>query len=428
MKNPIILKDILIWFNSLIGKITLIVFVWILSYLFITYQLDVINSLKDSSGNFLHWKELIQGWLIISLLLFICIWFFRWIYSITSENSQKTFELIKVSSISDTKYILWKWISHSLYLSIFLISTLIFSWVSIFLWWVTLENIIASYLVIFAVIIYVVIAWIYIWTLTKTSRFWYILWSALFILFLIVNWFLFSSSIDYIADYDNLAHFNTLFFEILFFISGISLVLFILSIQEIKNSRTQKTSLFPIYAAILFIINMFVFYYFENITLTDVIYSLFGLFIIQLFFLKTKNYSKKINNSYIINILLIAVTLIFISAISWIDRVFIWIFMLAMCIFLLIFQTCKNIFYRFHTFIQNLLAIFLSLAMIQSLPQILETTHKIEFDSLFVIINKVDFNNFINGNLYNIYLSTTWYFYILLFFFIIYLFSLKYRK
>ena len=147
MKNPIILKDILIWFNSLIGKLTLLIFIGILSFVFINYQIDVIDSLKYNSNTFLFWKRLMQGWLMISILLFVCIWFFRWIYSITSENSQKTFELIKISPISDWKYVLWKWISQSLSLSVFLISTLIFSWLSLFLWWVILENIIYIYII-----------------------------------------------------------------------------------------------------------------------------------------------------------------------------------------------------------------------------------------------------------------------------------------
>ena len=426
MKNPIILKDILIWFNSLIGRLTLLVFIWILSFVFINYQIDVIDSLKYNSDTFLFWKNLMQGWFIISLLLFISIWFFRWIHSITSENSQKTFELIKVSSISDSKYILWKWISHSLYLSIFLISTLIFSWVSLFLWWVTLENILVSYLMIFAVIIYVVIAWIYIWTITKTSRFWYILWTALFIIFLIINWFLFISNIELIVNSYNLVKFDQLFFETLLFISGISLVLFILSKQEIKNIRTQKTSLFPISALLIFIINLFLFYYFDNIELSTVIYSLFWIILMQLFFLN--NSSGKINNSYIINILLTIFWLVLISAISWVDRIFTAIFVLSISVFLLVFAVCKNIFHRFHSFIQNLLATFISIATLYSIPQIIESTHDIKFNNLFFIVNKIGYNNYLNENLYDIYLSLTGYTYVLLFFFIIYVFSLKYRK
>lgn len=426
MKNPIILKDILIWFNSLIGKLTLLIFIGILSFVFINYQIDVINSLKHNSSTFLFWKRLMQDWLMISILLFVCIWFFRWIYSITSENSQKTFELIKISPISDSKYVLWKWISQSLSLSVFLISTLIFSWLSLFLWWVILENILVTYITVFAIIIYVVIAGIYVWTITKTSRFWYILWSALFIIFIIVNWFLFLSSIDYILNYNNLLDFNKLFFETLLFISGFSYVFFILSKQEIKNIRTQKTCLFPISALLIFILNIFIFYYFNNIELSTVIYSLFSVVLMQLFYLN--NSQSNINNSYIINILLTIISLIFICAISWIDRGYIVIFVLSISIFLLVFNSCKNIFYRFHSFIQNLLATFLSITTVYSIPKIIESTHDIKFTNLFIIVKKIDYNYYLNENLYNIYLSATGYIYVLLLFFIIYLFSLKYRK
>lgn len=422
MKNPIIYKDTLISFNSILGKVTLIIFIAILSYVFMTFQLGVLESLEYRDSHFLYWKHILTYWAVITVFIFSILWYFRWLYSITGENSQKTFELIKISNIKDSSYIFWKWYSQTLCLIVFLATTLVFSWLSLFLWWATLENIIAVYIIIWLCISYLVAVGIYIGCITQNTRVWYTVGTWLLILFIALHLYILSGkSIDLFSFY-NLVEFNKQFFELSFLIILATICFLGLSIWEIKNLRTKKTSLFHPFVISLFLTIILLLNYFWYTATLHVYFLLFWLYSVNLFFLWIEK--NKINLSYIINAINIFSILIIITLIQQSDKIYsFYVFVIVLIIFL-VFLIIKNIFYTFHKVIQNILGVIISITLLYSIPKIISSDKQGEIINIVSVFKSQLYGN----NIELVYWSYMFYVYYILGWIIIYYLSYRYRK
>lgn len=285
MKNPIILKDLFIWINGMMGKLTILII------LFIVAAYCILSAWFGDFGMYYHYSSnnqlLEMGYILWGISIAI-IAVLKWILSVVSEKSQQTYELIKISSISPTQYIIWKFFADVAYFWIILIMLLPFCTYFLFSWGIVFSDILLLFLHL------LLIAWcawaigITIGSITKNLTL-----SFLISVISLILMFVFTSQYSVLMDivssilyiYDKNWWFFTSFFLFVTF------WFLIYSIQKIKQETFANTHRYPvILTCILFICWAIVSYIFD--ATSSVIFILLGILDIILLFLNFHTFQK----------------------------------------------------------------------------------------------------------------------------------------
>lgn len=247
MKNPIILKDLLIGVNNVIGKVTII------SVLFVVAAFTVILHSYDSSYSsqlphyFRNSDFLVLGYLLGGAGIFLLA-VIKWILSICSEKSQMTYELIKISKISASKYILWKFMANFLYFWLLSVMLLPFGTMITFIGGVSSGDILLllGHILLFAAVWSAL--WWMIWCLGRniTLSFLIAIWWAIIWSICVGAFYFLEDSFAYMLDFGMK---NWIYSLLMWSLSTIGFLIY--SIQSVKQETVNNTNRYPIILSLL---------------------------------------------------------------------------------------------------------------------------------------------------------------------------------
>lgn len=247
MKNPIILKDLLIGVNNVIGKVTIIsVLFLVAAFTVLTHSFDPTNgsqlAIHFSNNDFLMIGYLF-GWGIIFILAII-----KWIISICSEKSQMTYELIKISKISASKYILWKFMANFLYFWLLSVMLLPFGAMITFIGGVSSGDILLLlvHILLFAAVWSAL--WWMIWCLGRniTLSFLIVVWWAIIWGICLDAFYFLENSFAYMIHFGLK---NWMYSVLMWTISTLGFLIY--SIQSVKQETENNTNRYPIVLSLL---------------------------------------------------------------------------------------------------------------------------------------------------------------------------------
>jgi len=340
--NPIFFKDLLIALNSKQWKIVVFFFILIyfLSFLLFLSEIKWNYNFYETSN---IWKELFMIAWISQLLALTGISFFRWLQSFTIEKTNKTLDFIKISPITSTKFIAWKFLANiSFVLLLFLISIPFLS-IALVLGWVNLSDILIYSLYTFSYTSFAVLFWMFISSLSKNTIFSILYWflSIPALIFFIVyflwyttdyfeftnffrNWAeniffaIFPITIfDYISEADKVTNFfgfkiHYLFFHAAFF-GIINYFLFSFLKKKYSKFTNKKIKTFYYFETLLLILLFWLFSWVFNTAIFGLVFS--GFIFIYLFFIF--NNQKFWIYKYIYFIITFIFWIIIISTVNW---------------------------------------------------------------------------------------------------------------
>lgn len=373
MKNPIILKDLLIWSNSVIWKSTIIISLFIFCFIIIaTYDFTNINI----NYRYNLWRDFYNIAYYPITFGLLLLWFIKWIISVAQEKSAATYELIFISKITAFKYIFWKYIANLLFFVMLIVLALPFFWMMTFAWGVSFSDIISVSIHYVLFISGFSALWILAWLIWRKTTLWLLIGGLWFI----TIWFIiaFFNELNPILDIIIGSYYNrydytmldTWLYKIIFF-TIITCFSLIYSIQYIKEETVYITNRYPISLSVLLYC-----FWLLNIIILDfnVIYTLLIISLIDiiLYFVNTKNLSnknyKKIAYHFLGNISVSIGLIIFFE--WWLFNTFIY-YILVLFLLLLV-SLVVNIFYRsIQYYIQKLVFILTSLFILILFPSII---------------------------------------------------------
>jgi len=257
--NPIFFKDLLIALNSKQWKIVIFFFIviYFLAFLLFLSEIKYNYNFFETSN---IWKNLFQTVWIAQLITLTWLSFFRWLQSFTAEKANKTLDFIKISPISSTKFVLWKFLASISFILLLFIISLPFLSISLVLWWANLSDILIYSLFTVSYTSFAVLLWMMISSFSKNSIFSILLWmiSVPLLIFFIV-YFLW-----YLTDYLWFHMFNGDSLNIFFAIFPISIFEYISEKDKIIDFFWLKIWYLFFHPIIFWILNYFLFDYIRN--------------------------------------------------------------------------------------------------------------------------------------------------------------------
>ena len=362
MKNPIILKDLLIGVNNIIWKVTIISILFLVGLFTILANNFWINIGTSSLPNYFSNDEFILIWYILWGWGIFILSLIKGIIGMCFEKSQMTYELIKISKISETKYILGKFLANLLYFSLILVMLLPFAVMNSFIGGFSVWDILLLCLHILLMWALGGALWIVIWLIgqTITLSFLISVGGAIFI-WIMLDW---SSHLRLIAESFMFQEDKKWVYSLLTTMIAI-IWLLIYAIQKIKQETNKHINRYPvILSIILFTLAIFQIIYIEF----NAYYLLLLVWIIDvmLFFLNTENFkiqNKKRFLSHIwINFLIIFLSVWYLEFLSW--KLLAYILLLQILVILVSMNTTelyKNINIYLQKFLYIIILLFVTL-------------------------------------------------------------------
>ena len=296
MKNPIILKDLLVAINGLVWKCLSVLIIVTLFVLVILFWKEAHH---EYLRNFPYIGEefLIFGYIFLAAgIIFLAT--VKSIFSITSEKSGLTYELIFISKLSPLKYILWKFFSNVLFFIHISLLVLPFIGVFLFYWWIGLLDIIMLYFQFYFYILIWSALWVFLGILWRKIQISLVLLAIIWwlISFILLEYF---NSLDVLyviwAPFDMVLNSYSLLWIIALktIIALLSCVYFLwLSVRFCKEETETKTERYPWYCSlIVFIFAAWNYYLYDQVWIEIFIFLSFIDAI--LFFLHTKTIARK---------------------------------------------------------------------------------------------------------------------------------------
>ena len=441
--NPIFIKDLLITLNSKQWKIVVFFFIFIYFLAFLLFLSEI-----KSSYNFYEtsniWKKLFLSAWIVQLIILTWISFFRWLQSFTTEKVNKTLDFIKISPISPTKFIIWKFLaSISFILLLFLISIPFLS-VGLVLGWVNLSDILIYSLYTFCYTSFAVLFWMMISSLSKNTVFsilyWFLSIPALifyvvFFLGYTTDFFWFSNIFRYwseniiftiipvpIFEYVNyseqLINFFWLKIHYLFFTVAFFGIINYFLFKFLKNKYRQfselNTKTFSYFETLLLILLFSIFSWFYENAIFGLVFS--ALILIYLFYIF--NNSKTGIYKYIFFIIIFILASIIITVSHWFLLNSLIILFLIFLLFFTFADFLKLIFSKISTPIFNTIYLLFLILFFYIAPLISTNLLNIKFDTVNWVIKtalykdwalKFNCDNFVDSkNTSYTYYYNTW--------------------
>ncbi len=247
MKNPIILKDLLIGVNNVIGKVTIIAVLFLVAaFTVLTHSFDPTHGSKLAS-HFSNNDFLMVGYLFGGGIIFILA-IIKWIISICSEKSQMTYELIKISKISASKYILWKFMANFLYFWLLSVMLLPFGAMITFIGGVSSGDILLLlvHILLFAAVWSAL--WWMIWCLGRniTLSFLIAVWWAIIWGICLDAFYFLENSFAYMIHFGLK---NWIYSVLMWVLSTLGFLIY--SIQSVKQETVNSTNRYPIVLSLL---------------------------------------------------------------------------------------------------------------------------------------------------------------------------------
>lgn len=317
MKNPIILKDLLIGVNNIIGKVTIISILFLVGLFTILANNFWINIGASSLPNYFSNDE----FLIISYILgwgwIFILWVIKGIIGICFEKSQMTYELIKISKISATKYILGKFLANLLYFTLILLMLLPFAAMNSFIGGFSVGDILLLGIHILFMWALGGALWIVIWLIGQTITLSFLIsvgW-AIFI-WMMLDW---SSHLWLIAESFLFQEDKKWLYSIFTSLGAIAWLL-IYAIQKVKQDTEKHINRYPIILSIiLFALAIIQVIYIEF----NAYYLLLLVWVIDLilYFLNIENLNTQNKKRFIyhiwVNFLIIFLSIWYLEFLSW---------------------------------------------------------------------------------------------------------------
>ena len=363
MKNPIILKDLLIAINGIIWKCLSVLIIITLFILVVLFWKEAHHGYSTTFPHISNEFEIFGYLMLWAGVIFLSV--VKSIFSITTEKSGLTHELIFISKITSYKYIMWKFFSNILYFAYISLLVLPFCGVFLFFWWIWILDIIMLY---FQIAFYIIIwsaIWIFLGVIGRKMQISLVLWSliAWIIVFLIAEYF-YSLKVFFLlgAPYDMILGMYSLSTAIALkvIIMVLTCIYFLwLSVRFCKEETELQTERYPWYCSlIVFILAAGHYYLYEKVWIEVFIFLSF--FDAILFFINTKSIAKKdylISFWYIIiNVILTVVTIIFID---WFLFQTLLYYIMCMGVLLFISLFVQLYFRAIHRYIINMVNILI---------------------------------------------------------------------
>lgn len=387
MKNPIILKDLLIGVNNVIGKVTIIsVLFLVAAFTVLTHSFDPTNgsqlAIHFSNSDFLMIGYLF-GWGIIFILSVI-----KWILSICSEKSQMTYELIKISKISASKYILWKFMANFLYFWLLSVMLLPFGAMITFIGGVSSGDIL--------LLLVHILSFAAVW-----SALWWMIWCLgrnITLSFLIVVWWaiIWGICLDAFYFLENsfayMIHFGLKNWMYSVLMSALCTIGFLIySIQSVKQETVNNTNRYPvILSLLLFCVALVQVVYLEyNAYYVFAITSIIDLMLLFINMKKFDTKHKKIFQYHVLtNFLIVWLAISYLEFFSLDLLIFIFLIqILIVLISLVVIELYKKINIYLHKFIYTIIVLFVLFV----LPNFVNNLKQVEmFKSVKIYIPTIE--------------------------------------
>jgi hypothetical protein len=416
--NPIFFKDLLISLNSKQWKIIIFFFIIIYFIAFLLFLSEIKSDYNfyDTSS---IWRNLfITAW-ITQLLVLTWISFFKWLQNFTTEKSQKTIDFIKISPITSTQFILWKFLANISFVLLLFIISLPFLSISLVLWWVNLSDILIYCLFTFSYTSFFVLLGMFLSSISKNIIFsilyWFLVIPALifyivFFLWITTDYFEFSNTFpswteniifsiipvtifDYISNLDKLIDFfwlkiHYLFFHISFFWI-INYFLFTYLKKQYLKFSNLKVKTFSYFETSLLVLLFFIF----SGVFSSVIFWLVFSALIFIYIFYISNNQKIWFYKYIYFIIIFILSSIIITIFHWLLLNTILILFL---IFLLLFtfsDFLKSFFSEISSWIFNIIYLLLLILFFYVIPLISTNLLNIKIKTFDSVVKTALYND-----------------------------------